>query len=242
MGRKFNYKASGDSAILMSLDEDINEKTNKRIVSLANRIERDADGYFEEVIIGFRTLLVQYNPLKVSYHSAVEKLTYLESVSGNSTEQERRHIEIPVLYGGEYGPDLDSVAQLNSLSPEEVIKIHSEASYLVYFLGFTPGYPFMGGMSKEIATPRLDSPRISIAPGSVGIANDQTGIYPVESPGGWRIIGQTPLQLYNFKKEQPFLLGAGDYVTFRVILNDEFNDIKKRVEEGSYVSTVKERN
>ncbi|NEZ01232.1 5-oxoprolinase subunit PxpB [Heyndrickxia shackletonii] len=236
---EFRYKAAGDSSILMELDVGIDKDINKLIIHLSNIIEEKTSEGFGEVIIGYRSLLVQYNPLTMSYYQAVEKLKQLKFAENNKSHEKRRHIEIPVLYGGEVGPDLESVAIHNNLSPKEVISIHSEAHYLVYFLGFTPGYPFMGGMSKRIATPRLENPRISIPPGSVGIANNQTGIYPVESPGGWRLIGQTPLRLYNQQAKQPFLLRAGDSVTFKEIQIDEFNEIKKQVELGDYIPVIK---
>ncbi|KYD06628.1 Allophanate hydrolase 2 subunit 1 [Heyndrickxia sporothermodurans] len=235
----FRYKAAGDSAILMELDAGIDEKTNKRITHLSKLIEDKAEEGFGEVIIGYRSILVQYNPLRLSYQQAVELLKYLETNNDSNKYEKRRHIEIPVLYGGEHGPDLESVATYNNLSPKEVISIHSAASYLVYFMGFTPGFPFMGGMSKRIATPRLENPRISIPSGSVGIANNQTGIYPVESPGGWRLIGQTPIRLYDWQANQPFLLHAGDKVTFKEIQIDEFNEIKEQVEDGKYIPVIK---
>ncbi|WP_246197382.1 5-oxoprolinase subunit PxpB [Cytobacillus depressus] len=239
---EFRFSAAGDSSILMELDVGIDEVTNKRIINLSNLIANEAEEGFGEVIIGYRSLLVQYNPLRLSYRQAIEKLKRLEITKDNSCYEKRRHIEIPVLYGGEQGPDLESVAIHNNLSPKEVISIHSGACYLVYFLGFTPGYPFMGGMSKRIATPRLESPRISIPPGSVGIANNQTGIYPVESPGGWRLIGQTPIRLYDSQANQPFLLHAGNNVTFKEIQIDEFKEIKKQVEYGDYIPMIKVEN
>lgn len=232
------FKAAGDSSILMELDAGIDEETNRRIIHLSKLIEQKTEDGFGEVIIGYRSLLVQYNPLRLSYQQAVDQLKLLEANKHNNSYETRRHIEIPVLYGGEHGPDLESVAIHNNLTPKEVISIHCEASYLVYFLGFTPGYPFMGGMSKRIATPRLESPRIKIPPGSVGIANDQTGIYPVESPGGWRLIGQTPIRLYDWQANEPFLLHAGDKVTFKEIQLDEFNEMKEQVECGKYIPVI----
>ena len=167
-------------------------------------------------------------------HKRLINLESWEEWTSITNHEKRRTVEIPVLYGGEHGPDLERVAHHNQLSIEEVVSIHSTSRYLVYFLGFTPGYPFMGGMSKKIATPRLESPRISIPPGSVGIAKDQTGIYPVASPGGWNLIGNTPLRLYNPEEPNPFLLNAGDNITFKAIQIEEFNYIKEQVEKGTY--------
>src|SRR5262249_50291792 len=125
-----------------------------------------------------------------------------------------RVIEVPTIYGGEFGPDLDFVAQYHNLTPEEVIRIHSERDYRVFMLGFTPGFPYLGEVDERIATPRLDIPRKRVPAGSVGIAAKQTGIYPIESPGGWRLIGQTSLTLFDPGREPPFLIDAGDTVRF----------------------------
>jgi len=138
------------------------------------------------------------------------------------------------LYGGEYGPDLEFVAQYNKLSVEEVIKIHTEKEYFIYMLGFSPGFPYLGGMSDKIATPRLEKPRIKVSEGSVGIAGGQTGIYPINSPGGWQIIGRIPVKLFEIKEKFPFLLKSGDYLKFYPINQKEFKEIKKKVEEGNY--------
>ena len=144
-------------------------------------------------------------------------------------------IHIPVLYGGDYGPDLQEVADTNNLSPEEVVNIHSAAPYLVYVLGFTPGFCYLGGMDQRIATPRKLTPRLKIPAGAVGIADRQTGIYPIESPGGWQLIGQTPVRLFNPGKKPEFLIEAGDYIQFFPISEDNFNDISEGVKKGVYL-------
>ena len=234
MGLEFKYKPAGDTSILINLENGINEETNKRIINFSNQIEKSPGSGFGEVIIGYQSVLVQYNPLRLTYAQAVDKLKSWEEWTSITNHEKRRTVEIPVLYGGEHGPDLERVTHHNQLSIDEVVSIHSASRYLVYFLGFTPGYPFMGGMSKKIATPRLESPRISIPPGSVGIAKDQTGIYPVASPGGWNLIGNTPLRLYNPEESNPFLLNAGDNITFKAIQIEEFNNIKEQVEKGTY--------
>ena len=131
-------------------------------------------------------------------------------------------IEIPVCYGGEFGPDLHDVAAHNHLKNEEVIELHSSANYLVYFLGFAPGFPYLGGMPREIAAPRLSTPRTQVLAGSVAIGGHQTGVYPVSSPGGWRIIGRTYLQLFVTARNPPTLLQMGDHVRFVPISRREF--------------------
>ncbi|MFD1705135.1 5-oxoprolinase subunit PxpB [Siminovitchia sediminis] len=223
----FTFKPAGDQAILIEFENKIEEEINAKVRHIAKLAEKEADNGFGEVILGYRSVLIHYNPVKLSYEQITNKLKSWNEEHFTDELSAGRKIHIPVLYGGEWGPDLEDVAKHNNLSPEEVISIHSEGQYLVYFLGFTPGYPFMGGMSTKISTPRLSSPRVSIPAGSVGIANSQTGIYPVQSPGGWRLIGRTPLRLYDPDRVNPFLLDAGDIVYFKVINHEEFLEIEK---------------
>ena len=147
--------------------------------------------------------------------------------------------EIPTLYGGEYGPDIDFVAENAKLSKEEVIKIHSGTDYLVYMMGFMPGFTYLGGLDERIATPRLKSPRLKIEPGSVGIAANQTGMYPLESPGGWQLIGRTPLKLFDDTKEPPVFIQAGDYIRYVSIDQKEYDRIKDEVEKDTYKVSIK---
>ncbi|MGV3465566.1 MAG: 5-oxoprolinase subunit PxpB, partial [Heyndrickxia sp.] len=143
---------------------------------------------------------------------------------------ESRVVEIPVCYGGDFGPDLETVASMNGLSTEEVIQIHSSAEYTVYMIGFAPGFPYLGGMSEKIATPRLPSPRLKIPERTVGIAGNQTGVYPIETPGGWQLIGRTPIKLFRPQDEVPSLLHAGDKVRFKPISYEEY--VEWEGEEG----------
>jgi inhibitor of KinA len=232
---KFQYKPAGDLSILVKVGNEINEEINEKVTGLSKLVEEMADVGFEEVIPGYNSLLISYNPLKISYDKALSILQKLEKKVENERLPLSRKIEIPVLYGGEWGPDLEDVAKHNGLRVEEVISIHSSTEYLVYFIGFTPGFPFLGGMSRKIATPRLPRPRVSIPAGSVGIANNQTGMYPVSSPGGWRLIGRTPLQLFSPQsEEQPFLLQPSDYVIFKQIDVESFRRIEEEVKKGIY--------
>lgn len=154
-------------------------------------------------------------------------------LENEQTEKELDHrtVSIPVCYGGEYGPDLEYVARHHNLTPEEVISIHSEGEYLAYMIGFAPGFPFLGGLSEKIATPRRPSPRTSIPAGSVGIAGMQTGVYPISTPGGWQLIGQTPIKLFLPEQNPPSLLQAGDIVKFEPISKEEYQEILAK-EEG----------
>ncbi|WP_066388930.1 5-oxoprolinase subunit PxpB [Neobacillus mesonae] len=226
----FTCKPAGDQAVLVEFENIIAKDTNARVRNLASLVEKETSTGFGEVILGYRTLLIHYDPVRLSYEQVVKRLKQWGEMDYNSISSASRTVRVPVLYGGEWGPDLNDVAVHNNLSPEEVISIHSGGEYLVYFLGFTPGYPFMGGMSEKISTPRLPSPRVSIPAGSVGIAGNQTGIYPVKSPGGWRLIGRTPLKLYDPEREKPFLFESGDIVRFEVITYEEFIEIEEQNE------------
>ncbi|HET7627763.1 MAG TPA: 5-oxoprolinase subunit PxpB [Bacillales bacterium] len=235
---KFRYQPAGDQSILVEVSRQDDEETNAKIRSLSKLVEEEQVSGFGETILGYRTLLVTYDPLQLTFAEAVRKLKSLEREMKEVELPKTRVIEIPIVYGGENGPDLEAVAEHNQLTPQEVITIHSSPEYLVYFLGFTPGFPFLGGMSEKLATPRLSNPRVSIPGGSVGIAEGQTGIYPVKSPGGWRLIGRTPLALYDPGKANPFLLEAGDYVKFKPIRQREFESIVHEVETGEYEPVI----
>lgn len=139
-----------------------------------------------------------------------------------------RTVEIPVCYGGEFGPDLGLVAKHAKVSPEEVIKRHSKADYFVYLIGFAPGFPYLGGLSKELSTPRHAKPRMTVPPGSVGIAGNQTGIYPLDTPGGWNLVGRTPLKMFVPDRNPPVWLRSGDRVKFRAITSEEFAKLEKQ--------------
>jgi inhibitor of KinA len=139
-----------------------------------------------------------------------------------------------VKYGGDYGPDIEEVAAYNKITPEDVILTHSSINYLVYMIGFTPGFPYLGEVPRSIACPRLTTPRVKVPAGSVGIAGTQTGIYSLESPGGWRLIGRTPLRLFDERSDPPSLMQAGDYIRFRSITASEYERILKEIQVGKY--------
>lgn len=172
----------------------------------------------------YNSVLVTFNVLKVQQQKMLEILE--EVVKEKNTVQlpEKRIVEIPVCYENEFAPDIRDVAGHNNITVDEVIAYHTRQKYLVYFLGFSPGFPYLGGMLKEISMPRLKTPRLKVPAGSVAIGGDQTGIYPVSSPGGWRIIGKTPEKLFSQENTPPTLLQMGDYVKFVSITPDEFEN------------------
>lgn len=225
------YLVSGESAITLEVGNEISEKINLRVRQLNIAIDKAQITGITELIPTYRSIKIDYNPSKIKYNVLVKKLEILEKQLSDIDIDKPKVIEIPVLY---QGPDLKYVSEYNNISTNEVVRIHSSKEYLIYMLGFTPGFPYLGGMSETIATPRLEKPRSKIEAGSVGIAGSQTGIYPIESPGGWQLIGKTPLKLFNSKKENPFLLESGNYLKFVPIDEEAFDMIKNSVEENRF--------
>ena len=220
-----------ERAILVYFGDEINEEIHKKIqVAIQLLNEQSIEG-ITEIICGYTNICVHYEPLKIKKsvqtfegNSIAEKVkTFLQhTLKGDHpiSQAESRVVEIPVIYGGEYGPDLAYVAEQNNLTPQEVIDIHTGGDYLVYMLGFAPGFPFLGGLDKRIATPRRQTPRLKIEAGSVGIAGEQTGVYPLATPGGWQIIGRTAVDLFLPNETPPTLLRAGDRIRFVAVKED----------------------
>ncbi len=228
------YLVSGDSSVCVEFGNEISPDINRKIRAFKIAVEKSGIPGIVETVPTYRSLLVHYKPEVIGFQAITEKFKSLMGTLDNIEIPPPTVIEIPVLYGGEMGPDIENVASHNGKTVEEVIKIHTSQEYLIYMIGFIAGFPYLGGMSKEIATPRLKEPRVKIDGGSVGIAGEQTGIYPLDSPGGWQLIGRTPLKLYDAEREKPVLLEAGQYIKFRSISQKEFDETAKAVEDGSY--------
>ena len=228
------YLVSGDSSVCVEFGNEISPDINRKIRAFKIAVEKSGIPGIVETVPTYRSLLVHYKPEVIGFQAITEKFKSLMGTLDNIEIPPPTVIEIPVLYGGEMGPDIENVASHNGKTVEEVIKIHTSQEYLIYMIGFIAGFPYLGGMSKEIATPRLKEPRVKIDGGSVGIAGEQTGIYPLDSPGGWQLIGRTPLKLYDAEREKPVLLEAGQYIKFRSISKKEFDETAKAVEDGSY--------
>jgi len=204
----------GDSALLVQLGNAIDLAINQRIHALANLIATSAIKGIIETVPAYATLLVHYDPFVLSFTQIKNILrAKLTQIQENESRKARR-VEVPVRYGGELGPDLKSVALHLGLRVEDVIRIHSEKAYMVYMMGFTPGYPYMGKLDDALIMPRLETPRTRVPAGTVAIAGSQTGIYSIESPGGWNLIGWTPLKLFDLNANLPFLFAPGDEVKF----------------------------
>lgn len=233
---------AGEQGLVVEFGDEIDAAINARVRRLGRIVATEMAERVLEVVPTYRSLMVYFDPLIVSRKNLREKIAeYLSDLEAVTADDDTaRVITIPVSYGGEFGPDLEFVARHNAITEDEVIAIHTSTPYLVYMLGFTPGFPYLGGMSERIAAPRLDVPRVKIPVGSVGIAGRQTGIYPIESPGGWRLIGRTPLQVFNPLSENPFLFAAGDYLQFSAIEADEYGALKAQIDCGEYAPVIRE--
>jgi len=239
MYEKTKYLISGDKALVVEFGDTIEEEINAKIRSITLAIEKEGIIGIIETIPTYRSLMIIYEPLIIELEALIDKVKSIETKLGEMKLPDAKVIEIPTLYGGEYGPDIGYVAEHNKILIDEVIKIHSSTEYLIYMIGFTPGFPYLGGMDDKIAAPRLQTPRTKIPIGSVGIAGKQTGIYPIESPGGWQLIGRTPVKLYDPYRKDPVLLNAGDYIKFVQIDEVEYKNIEALEREGKYKVIIK---
>ena len=219
---------AGDSSVLIQFGNTIDPEINYRISATVQMMREQHIVGVTDIIPAFCSLLINYDP---------RVITFAEIKAG---AKRKKVYEIPVCYGGEYGPDIQNIADHAGLSVEEVIDIHTSRDYLIYMLGFLPGFTYLGGLDERIHTPRLANPRIKIAAGSVGIGGSQTGIYPMDSPGGWQLMGLTPVKTYDPEREIPILVEAGDYIRFVRIDEDEFKRIKELVDRGEYQCVVHE--
>lgn len=225
---------AADCSVVVEFGNVISTEINTVISGFVKAMsERSIDGVIE-VIPTFRSALVTYNPRHISYNKLCNEINDRISNMDVSDNESRRTIEIPVCYGGEFGPDLSFVAAHSGMSEEEVVALHSSKSYLIYMLGFQPGFPYLGGLDPKLFTPRLSSPRSLIPAGSVGIGGEQTGLYPVASPAGWQIIGTTPVKAYNPHRTPAIPYEAGDHIKFIPISVEEFHEIELQEKTNSY--------
>jgi len=208
------YRIAGDRGLLVEYGDCIDLAINHKVRSMAVLLDQSPPNGIIEVIPTYRSLLIVYDPAKTEPKTIQTGLETLEGRLADIEIPPPKTVEIPVCYGGEFGPDIGFVAESHDLTEDAVIGIHSATEYPIYMIGFTPGFPFLGGLSESLHTPRLESPRTHVPAGSVGIANNQTGIYPVASPGGWQLIGRTPLNLFDPTRKNPFLYDTGDRIRF----------------------------
>lgn len=219
---------SSDCSLCVEFGNTISDRVNRRVNAYAAILEQAAIPGVIELVPTYRSLTVHYRPEIIEYKRLSLILEKLLREVTETTNLPEEKISIPVLYGGVFGPDLCHVAACHGLTEQEVINLHCKPSYLIYMVGFLPGFCYLGGLDERIATPRLKVPRVSIPEGSVGIADQQTGIYPIQSPGGWQLIGRTPIKLYDPNREEPILPRAGMHLKFCPIDQKEFDRIWAR--------------
>lgn len=231
---------AGDSSLLIEFGDEISPQINQKITATVQLMKEQHIEGVVDIIPAFCSLLINYDPRVVTFDELEARMKNLVKVDIKAESGKKKIFEIPVCYGGEYGPDIENIAQHAGLSVEEVIQIHSSRDYLIYMLGFLPGFTYLGGLDERIHTPRLANPRVKINAGSVGIGGSQTGIYPLDSPGGWQLMGMTPVKTYDPDREVPILVEAGDYIRFVPVSEEEYHRIKELVDQGKYECVVHE--
>ena len=238
--QNIKIRPAGDASLLIEFGQEISPEINAKITATVQLMKEQHIEGVVDIIPAFCSLLINYDSRVLSYDDLSKRMKRLLNIEIKAGESGRRVFEIPVCYGGQYGPDLANIAEHAGLTEEEVIEIHSSRDYLIYMLGFLPGFCYLGGLDERIHTPRLANPRLKINAGSVGIGGSQTGIYPLDSPGGWQLMGMTPVKTYDPDREVPILLSAGDYIRFIPVDEEEYLRIKELVERDEYQCTVRE--
>ena len=211
----------GDRAVLVELGDDISPQINQKVRELYIGTKGHRIKGIKDLVPSYRSLMVVYDPLVISLDSLESQMNAIWNALDDARLPDPRTVEIPVVYGDKYGPDLEWIADYHKMTPQDVIRLHTQPTYQVYMIGFMPGYPYMGEVPDELVTPRRKTPLTHVPGGSVGIAQKQTGIYPVASPGGWQIIGRTPVRLFDPQGKPPSFLEMGDRVKFFVITEKE---------------------
>lgn len=215
--------AAGDAALVVELPARIDPVINARLVALADAVRSQCGSSVKDAVVGYCTLTIYFDPFCVDPQWLEGEVRGIVSDADTTAQSEGRRLEVPVCYGGELGPDLEDVAERIGATGEEVVALHASREYRVYVVGFVPGFAYMGTVDERLALPRRASPRTRVPAGSVAIAAGQTGIYPMETPGGWHILGRTPLRPFDPRRPQPVLFRPGDLVRFVPISREEFD-------------------
>jgi len=222
------YRLAGDNGLLVEFGEGIDSRVNAKVRAMARSLGKDRPLGVLEMIPTYRSVLFFYDPEFTNPDKLCTLIEQVEKTLEKIDIQPFKIVEIPVCYADEFGPDIENVQKTHGLTRKEVIHLHSKPEYLIYMVGFTPGFAFLGGLDEKLYTPRLATPRMLVPEGSVGIANNQTGMYPIASPGGWQIIGKTPLKLFAPDRANPFIYKAGDKIKFKPISKPEYDLLAQR--------------
>jgi inhibitor of KinA len=221
-GAAYKIVPAGDSVLIVEFEERIDPVVNAAAIGLAEAIEAAQLAGVRDVVPTYRSVAIYFDPLRTSADALVERIQHGAAQAPSAVTEARTSLRVPVCYGGEFGPDLESVAAFADASAADVIRIHTSATYRVFMLGFVPGFAYLGIVDSRIAMPRHPAPRVRVPWGSVGIAGPQTGIYPADTPGGWQLIGRTPIKPFDANRAEPFLMKPGDAVQFYPVDPDEF--------------------
>lgn len=213
--------------MLVYLGEEIGLPAHERTLKLLRLLQKDPPGWLRNLQPAYTSLMVTFDLGRVDHGEVESVLRQYETRAEAPRRPKQRTVEIPVCYGGEFGPDLEELAKLHGLKPAQVIELHASQIYHAYFLGFVPGFAYLGDVPETIATPRLETPRNKVPAGSVGIAGKQTAVYPFATPGGWRLIGQTPADMFRSDRKAMAAISMGDHVKFRAISPGEFLKMAK---------------
>ncbi|MGE0768782.1 MAG: 5-oxoprolinase subunit PxpB [Hyphomicrobiaceae bacterium] len=229
--RLARFLTAGDTALVVEFGDQVDRAVSDRVIALADAVEARAIAGIVELVPTFRSLMIHYDPLRISHEDLEGEITPLLSDVG-AVHQHQRLFTLPVSYGGELGADLDEVAERTHLTTADVIRLHTAVTYHVYALGFLPGFPYMGDGPEELSLPRREIPRLRVPMGSVCIALRQAGIYPLESPAGWHLLGRTPVRLFDPRLANPVLLAPGDKVRFKPISAEEYHRLDDEAAAG----------
>lgn len=232
---------AGEHGLVIEFGNQISPEINERVQRFAKLLHLEQIPGIIEVIPTYRSVTTYFDPLVITRQELAKSVIQLLGRIENKCIEELlppRVVHVPVCYGGVLGPDLEFVARYTGMSPQEVISLHTSKPFLIYMLGFIPGFPYLGGMPSEIAVPRQERPRERIPGGSVAIGGNQTGFYPIESAGEWWLIGRTPIKAFHLTSDKPFLFSVGDYLHFREISIERYFAIRRSVEDGTYVPEI----
>ncbi len=221
--------SQSENTVLVLFEQKISADVSQSVFYTTQHIQNELNRFIIDIVPSYASIMISFNLLEISHHNFKEILKRLIDDHKQDDKQtqntQKKLIEIPVYYGEEVGFDLSAISELSSLTIEEVIQRHSEKTYDVYALGFAPGFAYLGSVDEQIATPRLQTPRLTLPKGSVGIADSQTAIYPFDSPGGWNIVGRTPVDLVDYDQQPPCLMQVGDRIQFKPIEKEEYQSL-----------------